>query len=651
MKTVTVFGWREMRDTLSKACRVFLSVGLLAVPGVACALGEDNVLLLYNSKNADSSAIAQAYLAARPRVTGYDLSLSYPALSTSQSQTASPPPEGMNNQFITPERFEELFRDDDSDFRQFLDAHPNILAIATTRGLPAAISTKFKPNITPDGDGIVGSFEAALANINDVQNEYFSVDADFEDFINRCHAATPRNRLYLVSRLDSANANSDHNGDGDMDSVDGVLQLIERSVSLPPISLPEVAILADRHPSDIAISLPRAEITVNKLWDLGFHTYLDNTTRFLHGPFDMGLPLPIPDPCETGQPPQEAEYFDVFDAPFTASRQTLGIYTSGRNHTYLLPMLCDGEPIHWEYIRHYDTHPAATLVNLESFSGWRLHTFTGGFNRQGQSLWWISEGASFAYGNVREPGVASQPRPEQLFAVLYGSQRTWAEAFYASLPFVETWPRVLPLTPIGDPVARPVVGNPDLNGDGAVTFTDLALMSTAMLTLEPPTADLNADGLIDVTDLTIAQRALGRTQPQRPSNAPAPEWLSAWPDADAPSPLRRLGDLDGDGLVDFNDLNRLLVSYGSVCATSDVNLDGLTDFTDLLTIVVNTGSRPADVNNNGVINLTDLRVVYNKLGRNAAAYPRADVNLDGVIDRDDLEAIRTVLRRRSEATP
>lgn len=639
-----------MRDTIPSVFRALIVAAALAAPAGALSLGEDNVLLLFNSRNAESAAIAQAYLTARPRVIAYDLDVDYPTVMGSQEQSATPPEGGMNNQFITPDRFEQIFRRSNSRFRRFLDDNPQILAFATTRGLPAAVSTNFKPRITADGDGIVGSFEAALANINDVPNSYFSVDADFEDFISRCGVSTPRDRMFLVSRLDSAPPASDADGDGDIDAVDGVIQLIQRSVNLPFVSKANAMLLADRHPSDFAITRPRAEITVNHMWDRGFTTYFDNTVRFLHGPLDAGQTMPIPDPCETGVVPADAEYFDEFDAPVTADIQTLALYTSGRNHTYLSPILCDGEPIHWEYVKHYDPHPAAVLVNLESFSGWRLHTFTGGYNRQGQSLWWIGQGASFAYGNVREPGVASQPRPEQLFSVLYHAQRTWAEAFMASLPYSEIWPRILPMTALGDPLGRPVVGDTDLDGDGAVTALDMATVSTAMLLGHPFAADINADGLINLTDIDLVAASLGRVRAGRPSTAPAPDWAPAWPDAASPAPLRRKGDLDGDGAVGFSDLNLLLVRFGSTCATTDVNGDGLTDFSDLLAVIVATGTTPADVNSDGKIDLWDLRQIKLKQGKGSVVLPRADLNGDGIIDRDDLEAMRRLLRLLSDTT-
>ena len=46
-----------------------------------------------------------------------------------------------------------------------------------------------------------------------------------------------------------------------------------------------------------------------------------------------------------------------------------------------------------------------------------------------------------------------------------------------------------------------------------------------------------------------------------------------------------LGDVDGDGLVDFSDLVGVLAAWGTADPVADLNGDGTVDFTDLLAVL------------------------------------------------------------------
>jgi hypothetical protein len=56
--------------------------------------------------------------------------------------------------------------------------------------------------------------------------------------------------------------------------------------------------------------------------------------------------------------------------------------------------------------------------------------------------------------------------------------------------------------------------------------------------------------------------------------------------------LRLVGDASGNGVVDFNDLNAVLTSFGTseVGAAGDTNGDGVVDFTDLSNALTGFGS-------------------------------------------------------------
>lgn len=631
----------ECRRFDRRAASTALALAALTVPASA-ALQQRHVALVYNSEVPESAAIAAEYLDHYPDVVSFDLDLAYPVIDTNADRDGAPPPGGLNNQFITPERFSELFRDPDSAFQRFLDDHPDIISIATTRGLPAAISNNFDPRPTVDGDGIIGSFEAAISALNKGYNPYYAVDMDADHFFISCGIGPhDSGDVFLVSRLDAANGATDVDGDGDTDSLDGVIELIRRSVNLPPIDKRKVWMLVDRHPQDYALAGYIAQRAAGRMWDYGWPVHLDETVQFLHGPFDPATVDNIPAPCQSNNPPANGAYFDTADMSYTSDYPTLALITSGRNHSYLTPTVCSGEPIHWSYTTHYNFHPAAYFQSFESFNGWRLHSFRGGYGKQGQSLQFLTSGGSFTIGNVREPGTAQQPRPEYILAAFYHRGRTWAEAVYAGLNFsVVQWPDVGDVTPIGDPLARVTVFDPDVNRDYAVDNEDLDLVQTAMLTQSPSTADVNKDGIVDDADVELVLEALGRESVPRPQAPVTNQWESPYAMGVLINQIARCrGDLNGDGCVTFSDLNIVLSYFSDACPQGDVTGDGITNFTDLQVVIFHMGRRLADVNGDGKVDQADVSLMTAGIGSTADERPELNLNCDELITDADLHVV------------
>lgn len=624
------------------------ALSALAIAGLSAsstaALEQRHVALIFNSQITESAAIAAEYLSHYPEVVAFDLDLAYPIITTNANRDGAPPAGGLNNQFITPARFEQLFRDPNSRFRQFLDDNPSIIAIATTRGLPAAISTDFDPRPTVDGDGIVGSFEAAISalNVTDNVNPYYAVDMDADQFFISCGVGPHEaGDVYLVSRLDSGNGTQDMDGDGDTDALDGVIQLIRRSVNLPPVDKRQVWMLIDRHPQDYALSAAVAQRAAGRMADYGWPVHLDETVQFLHGPLDPANDQNVPAACQSNNPPEDGAYFDTADAAFTADYPTLALVTSGRNHSYLAPNVCSGEPIHWTYTTHYQFHPAAYFQSFESFNGWRLHSFRGGYGKQGQALHFLTAGGSFTIGNVREPGTAQQPRPEYILAALYQRNRTWAEAVYAGLNFsIATWPQVGDVTPIGDPLARVTVFDPDVNRDYVVDEQDLELAQIAITSHSPSTADVNMDGQFDAQDIQRIADALARPAVPRPNAPYTSEWESPYAMGVLIDQTARCrGDLDGDGCVTFRDLNTVLSYFHASCPQGDVTGDGITNFSDLQVVLLHMGRRLADVNRDGYVNQDDIAFMMAGMGATAAQRPDLNLNCDELITDADLYVV------------
>jgi hypothetical protein len=243
-------------------------------------IAESQTLLLWNSQDPEeeSQRIKEKYLQLHPGVLELDLNVAYtfdhigeldPLMDSYHLTDIQPAGCGITRRYITPCKFRELFLEEGSAFRNFLAANPNILCIATTRGLPAAISDTLNPAAVVGGQpvgGIYASFEAALSRLrygslgegadviafDRVSNPYnaqFGLDDpgipltelyDCYPFTLECCGDLGDDdvdigdplcpgEIFAVSRLDSAQATVDFNLDGIIDHVDGVLWNLTRS--------------------------------------------------------------------------------------------------------------------------------------------------------------------------------------------------------------------------------------------------------------------------------------------------------------------------------------------------------------------------------------------------------------------------------------
>ena len=266
-------------------------------PSIARAdIAENQTLLLWNSEDWESSAIKVKYVQLHPGILTFDLDIEYThdhdnepdPTGTYHLTDIAPDGCGITKRYITPCKFRELFLEEGCAFMNFLAANPNILCIATTRGLPAAISDSLSPfafdPLAPGtccatecavhpyclqpGGHIYASFEAALTRLrygslgagpdstafDTIKNPYaggFGLDApgtpltalfdcypfdaeccgDLDDPDTSFQPLCP-GEIFAVSRLDSAQATIDYDLDGDTDNVDGVLLMLVRSQHL-----------------------------------------------------------------------------------------------------------------------------------------------------------------------------------------------------------------------------------------------------------------------------------------------------------------------------------------------------------------------------------------------------------------------------------
>lgn len=212
---------------------------------------------------------------------------------------------------------------------------------------------------------------------------------------------------------------------------------------------------------------------------------------------------------------------------------------------------------------------------------------------------------------------------------LYEHGLSWGEAAWTGLWYDDLF------TPVGDPLARVTVYDPDVTGDGVVDATDLA----AVLAGEH---DVNGDGFFDMDDVTLVIDVYGRSAWTYPE-PPGLSGLSSNQSIASPC-----GDVNGDGAVDAVDL-ALIDAYmdGTSCHGLDINRNGVVDSEDRAIVVGNMDWCIGDINGLGGVNLADRLLLEEFLDLHdwyiEPSHPDWDpifnINCDGAIDRFDPSAL------------
>ena len=167
----------------------------------------------------------------------------------------------------------------------------------------------------------------------------------------------------------------------------------------------------------------------------------------------------------------------------------------------------------------------------------------------------------------------------------------------------------------------------DLNHDGLLNEEDLKLMLKAkkgglLLTkAQELAADFNGNGKFDSNDVTIFEKKFE---------------------------LNRIGDIDGNEIVNQEDLNLLIdVVVNSKKITEyekrsmDVNQDGVVDDSDIVTMKKKFQPKPqCDLNEDGILDAKDIDIFYNylngKIGFTQQEINASDMDGDGNLDKHDL---------------
>jgi hypothetical protein len=143
--------------------------------------------------------------------------------------------------------------------------------------------------------------------------------------------------------------------------------------------------------------------------------------------------------------------------------------------------------------------PGAVFNSIESYNG---RAFGGlGQNQfvpqqQAADVLAGAAGATFAVCNAWEPLSISAPDNEQIAKNFFLGNMTWAEAAYTSFPAL-SWQQMA----IGDPLARPRRDREDINNDGKVNVDDLYAFWAAPV-------DLNNNTVADVNDYNLLEKTV-----------------------------------------------------------------------------------------------------------------------------------------------
>lgn len=176
------------------------------------------------------------------------------------------------------------------------------------------------------------------------------------------------------------------------------------------------------------------------------------------------------------------------------SGNVLLLATEGANHNGGTPGGAGSSyPFSFNYAR------GAVMNSIESYNGRAYNGLSNGFGQADTSSF-LSNGGTFAIGNVWEPFTFSIADNLQIAKNFFLGNLTWGEAAMTSLPCVSFQQMIL-----GDPLARVVRSSEDVNGDQYLTIDDLHAWNVTR-------TDINRSGVADATDRRILETSLRQNE-------------------------------------------------------------------------------------------------------------------------------------------
>ena len=148
-------------------------------------------------------------------------------------------------------------------------------------------------------------------------------------------------------------------------------------------------------------------------------------------------------------------------------------------------------PIYAESFRYAD---GAIFNTVESYNTRALGTLGTLFNQE-QAADFIGAGGTFALGHCWEPFALTIPDNEFIVRNFVLGDLTWAEAAWSSIPTL-SWMHVV----LGDPLATACRTSEDRNADGVLDFFDV-LDYLGAFDAQDPSADLDRNSVYDFFDV------------------------------------------------------------------------------------------------------------------------------------------------------
>lgn len=528
-----------------------LGVILAVAPGAAAQLREDQVLVVYDSRIADSLAVAEYYAGsarvpggagnlsgARPGVRVMDLAPLSPALLRNESD-------------VSLADFAAYLRNPIRTHLSSNNLQFTIRCLCLTKGLPHRVRD-FDQTMIGDnppaaqvefgaGDYSASCVDADLAllwqnldageagNPGDSKadglfaNPYFRSALGINSYLTRNMLApktisalaaptgtswransgllstqiTPGD-IYLVCRLDG-------------NTVQNVRDMIDRSQN-PVVNMnTAVALFDESNANGIADATDNGELdnqSFSGLRPLGVDgDDYESTANFLVADGRLLGFAQTPPPAS---PLGNVLYNRLTGADqfFVGPRVSFGgqgylisgpvllLATEGNNHGAIqagFPVVPPGAGSAYPWSFNYA--PGAVMTSIESANGRNFHGIGSNFGQASISDF-LAAGGCFAIGHVWEPFAFTIPRNNLLARNFVLGSMTWVEAAYTAIPTLSFQTIV-----VGDPLARLTRSSEDTDGSGRVGVEDLVRWFAA------PT-DLNRSGAADATDARLVEQQL-----------------------------------------------------------------------------------------------------------------------------------------------
>ena len=432
------------------------------------------VLVVYNSQNADSLAVFNHYAAARPGVRGFDL----------------------NDPTLTPGNiaytdFEARLRDPIRNHLSSNNLSTDVVSFVLTKGLPHRIFDTDRPTVgdEPNNAGAIAEFNAGDSTYASVDSELtllwqdlrtrpvaaggtgeaggtFDSHADnivLNPYFNRTAGVDTFNRNDITQPKDFLRVNG-----GEGNQVGWALAEPSPPAAPETLSDPGSMYLVTRLDGDTAAQ-------VNASVTRGLKpVYNGNTDRII---LDENAAPDTGDPATT-----DLDADDYQNAADLLAARGYATVTHETTNTFVIGAtgnINDADvtrvtgPVAFlgtygasedsardtkdGYVNTFagQLTPGAIFNSIESYNGKPLAGLRE-FQDQASVEEWIANGGSFAFGNVWEPFAFSVADNDIFLENYFFNGLTWAEAAYTALPVI-SWQQIV----LGDPLSRATVIVPE----------------------------------------------------------------------------------------------------------------------------------------------------------------------------------------------